>query len=171
MGDVYMNYYEILEISEKASQEVIHMAYKALCKKYHPDVYQGNKKFAEEQIKKINEAYVVLSDPLKRKAYDDSLNSKNYYEQPKKEKMDSPVITLLKRGFMALEDGDWIKADTFFEHCLNLDAELAEAYLRAPGKSKMSRCFKNGCSSAMAEGNTKYNSAVNALKNDFFIVI
>ena len=68
-----MTYYEILEISEKASQEVIHMAYKALCKKYHPDVYQGDKHFAEEQIKKINEAYEILSDETQKKNYDNSL--------------------------------------------------------------------------------------------------
>ena len=54
-----MTYYDILEVSEKASQEVIRMAYKALCKKYHPDLYQGDKSFAEEQMKKINEAYEI----------------------------------------------------------------------------------------------------------------
>ena len=49
-----MTYYEILEINENASQEVIHMAYKALCKKFHPDIYNGDKIYAEEQMKKIN---------------------------------------------------------------------------------------------------------------------
>ena len=39
------------------------------------------------------------------------------------------VTALLKRGFMALEDGEWSKADDFFEQCLNQNAELAEAYL------------------------------------------
>ncbi len=39
------------------------------------------------------------------------------------------VNALLKRGFMALEDGEWTKADDFFEQCLNQNAELAEAYL------------------------------------------
>lgn len=39
------------------------------------------------------------------------------------------ISALLKRGFMALEDGEWSKADNFFEQCLNQDAELAEAYL------------------------------------------
>ena len=65
-----MNYYELLEISENASEEVIHMAYKALVKKYHPDVYDGDKNFAEEKMKAINEAYSVLSDATKRSAYD-----------------------------------------------------------------------------------------------------
>ena len=65
-----MTYYDILEISEKASPEVIRMAYKALCKKYHPDVYQGDKNFAEEKMKQINEAYETLSDETKKKQYD-----------------------------------------------------------------------------------------------------
>ena len=39
------------------------------------------------------------------------------------------VNALLKRGFMALEDGEWAKADDFFEQCLNQNAELSEAYL------------------------------------------
>ena len=64
-----MNYYELLEISENASEEVIHMAYKALVKKYHPDVYAGDKSFAEEKMKAINEAYSVLSDLTKRLAF------------------------------------------------------------------------------------------------------
>lgn len=65
-----MNYYEILEISQNASPEVIQNAYKTLAKKYHPDVYQGDKSLAEEQMKQINEAYEVLSDPQKRMEYD-----------------------------------------------------------------------------------------------------
>lgn len=65
-----MNYYEILEVSVNASQEVIKNAYRALIKKYHPDSYTGNKQYAEEMIKKINEAYENLSDENKRLLYD-----------------------------------------------------------------------------------------------------
>lgn len=70
-----MTYYELLEISESASEEVIHMAYKALVKKYHPDVYVGDKSFAEEKMKAINEAYGTLSDSVKREAYDSFLKN------------------------------------------------------------------------------------------------
>lgn len=121
-----MTYYEILEISEKASQEVIHMAYKALCKKYHPDVYQGDKHFAEEQIKKINEAYEILSDETQKKNYDNSLKNPQKHSNNDTEVV---VSALLKRGFIALEDGEWLAADGFFEKCLNQNAELGEAYL------------------------------------------
>ena len=66
-----MTYYEILEVREDASQEVINMAYKALCRKYHPDVYKGfDNDFAAEMMTKINEAYEVLSNQDSRSAYD-----------------------------------------------------------------------------------------------------
>ena len=64
------DYYEILEISESASEEVIHMAYKALVKKYHPDSSDQGKN-SESKMQEINEAYAVLSNPEKRKNYDE----------------------------------------------------------------------------------------------------
>lgn len=68
------NYYDWLEISRNASPEVVEKAYKALVKKYHPDLQEGeNKQQAEEMIKKINEAYSVLSDETKRKQYDETI--------------------------------------------------------------------------------------------------
>ncbi len=73
------NYYEVLEISENASQEVIERVYKLFAKKYHPDVNPDNPKEAEEKFKEITEAYEVLSDESKRKSYDDKLK----YEKQK----------------------------------------------------------------------------------------
>lgn len=73
-----MNYYEILEIKENASPEVIKMAYKALILKYHPDKYKGNREYAEEMTKKINEAYSILSDENKKKEYDRRINKDNH---------------------------------------------------------------------------------------------
>lgn len=65
------NYYDILEINKNASPEIIEKAYKTLVKKYHPDLQENSLKFKyEEKIKKINEAYEVLSDLNKRRNYD-----------------------------------------------------------------------------------------------------
>ena len=75
-----MNYYEILEISSNASDEVIKMAYKALVKKYHPDVTAGNMPDIEKKIQIINEAYSILSDKNKRIDYDDFLNTQKANE-------------------------------------------------------------------------------------------
>ena len=84
------NYYEWLEISKNASQEVIEKAYKALVKKYHPDLQEGDNKIkAEEMIKKINEAYSVLSDETKRRQYDATIQentiSKEEYDRLQQE--------------------------------------------------------------------------------------
>ena len=67
------NYYEILEISENASQEVVERVYKLLAKKYHPDLNPENPKEAEERFKSISEAYEVLSNDAKRHDYDNEL--------------------------------------------------------------------------------------------------
>lgn len=78
------NYYEILEVNKKASKEVIEKAYKVLVKKYHPDLYKGEKqKYAEKKIKDINEAYDVLSDEFLKEQYDVELEKEleKIYEQ------------------------------------------------------------------------------------------
>lgn len=63
--------YELLEVSENASQEVIEKAYKVLAKRYHPDLQKEvDKNKSEEMMKKINEAYEILIDTEKRKKYD-----------------------------------------------------------------------------------------------------
>ena len=67
------NYYEILEVDKNASNEIIDKAYKILAKKYHPDLQDGINKEYEEKMKKINEAYAILSDESKRARYDEQL--------------------------------------------------------------------------------------------------
>ena len=65
------DYYGILEVNEKASQEIIEKAYKTLVKKYHPDLYSSvQKREAEMKLKYINEAYNILSDSFLRAQYD-----------------------------------------------------------------------------------------------------
>lgn len=78
-----INYYEVLEVSEKASKEVIEKAHKALAKKYHPDLNQDNLKEAEQKMKEINEAFEILMDDSKRSNYDSILAKKREIEQRK----------------------------------------------------------------------------------------
>ncbi len=61
--------YEVLGVSKTASQEDIKKAFRKLARKFHPDVNPGNKA-AEEKFKSINDAYETVSDPEKRKQYD-----------------------------------------------------------------------------------------------------
>ncbi len=62
------DYYEILGVSRNASNEELKSAFRTLARKYHPDV--NKEADAEEKFKEINEAYAVLSDPEKRRIYD-----------------------------------------------------------------------------------------------------
>ena len=68
MPDQKRDYYEVLGVSKNADEKDIKKAYRKLAMKYHPDV--NKEPDAEDKFKEINEAYEVLSDESKRKAYD-----------------------------------------------------------------------------------------------------
>lgn len=76
----FKDYYEILGVDKKASQDEIKKAFRKLAVKYHPDKSQGDKA-AEEKFKEINEAYEVLGDPEKRKKYDSLGENWRAYQQ------------------------------------------------------------------------------------------
>ncbi|MCX2450274.1 J domain-containing protein [Pedobacter sp. PLR] len=66
----FIDYYKILGVDKKASQEDIKKAYRKLARKYHPDLNPNNKE-ANKRFQEINEANEALSDPEKRKKYDE----------------------------------------------------------------------------------------------------
>lgn len=63
------DYYEVLGVSRNADASAIKKAYRKLAKKYHPDTNPGDKE-AEKKFKEVTEAYTILSDPEKKKLYD-----------------------------------------------------------------------------------------------------
>jgi curved DNA-binding protein len=65
----FTDYYEILQLSPNADQTTIERVYRLLAKKYHPDNVQGGN---EEKFRNVSDAFRVLSDPVKRAAYDAS---------------------------------------------------------------------------------------------------
>ena len=74
--------YEVLEVSENASAEVIEKAYKVLVKKYHPDLQSPeNRPASEKRMKEINEAYDILGDEAKRRQYDEKLSAQREMEK------------------------------------------------------------------------------------------
>jgi len=76
----YKDYYKILGVDKKASQDEIKKAYRKLAVLYHPDKNQDNKE-AEEKFKLINEANEVLGNPEKRKKYDELGENWRQFEQ------------------------------------------------------------------------------------------
>lgn len=69
MAEQKRDYYEVLGVDKKADDAALKKAYRVLAKKYHPDMNPGNAE-AEKKFKEISEAYAVLSDPDKRRQYD-----------------------------------------------------------------------------------------------------
>ncbi|UCH51659.1 MAG: DnaJ domain-containing protein [Chloroflexota bacterium] len=74
------DYYSVLGVGRSAPDKEIKQAYRRLARKYHPDVNPGDKA-AEAKFKEVNEAYEVLSDPEKRKKYDQFGDQWQYAEQ------------------------------------------------------------------------------------------
>lgn len=69
-GEIMKNYYEVLEITENASDEVIRASYRALVKKYHPDNNVNNPE-ANKKLQELTEAYETLVNPENRRQYDE----------------------------------------------------------------------------------------------------
>lgn len=106
--------YDVLEVSEKASKEVIEKAYKILVKRYHPDVQtEENRDKAEEMIKKVNNAYDILSDDYKRAQYDEKLkqerenaNQQSEIEEKKQYENQNPVNTNVQNNNYEQHDNE-----------------------------------------------------------------
>ncbi|HEX7571361.1 MAG TPA: DnaJ domain-containing protein, partial [Verrucomicrobiae bacterium] len=70
MATQYKDYYKTLGTPRTATADELKKSFRKLAREFHPDVAK-DKKRAEEKFKDINEAYEVLSDPAKRKKYDE----------------------------------------------------------------------------------------------------
>ncbi len=76
----YQDYYKVLGVDKTATEAQIKKAYRKLARQYHPDMNKGDKN-AEEHFKHVNEAYEVLSDPERRRKYDQLGSSYQQYQQ------------------------------------------------------------------------------------------
>jgi curved DNA-binding protein CbpA len=127
------NYYEILGVSTGASREDVVRAYRRLALRFHPDVQPPERRpWAEEQMKRINEAYAVLGDPEERARYNTtfvrSLDASYVRPRPhsrQRKRAVSMIFWLLAVGSLALGvyayTFDW---DTMFHGSLTALEEL-----------------------------------------------
>jgi len=99
------DYYQILGVSRNASEKEIKQAYRRLARKHHPDLNPGDKS-AEAKFKEINAAYEVLSNPEKRKKYDQFGEQWEHAEQFAKSRGQERVRSDFDRGGTTFEYGD-----------------------------------------------------------------
>ena len=99
------DYYQILGVSRNASEKEIKQAYRRLARKHHPDLNPGDKS-AEAKFKEINAAHEVLSDPEKRKKYDQFGEQWEYAEQFAKSGGQGRIRRDFGRGGTTFEYGD-----------------------------------------------------------------
>lgn len=68
-----INYYDVLGVPRDCEQSLIETVYKSMVKVFHPDVFKGDKNFAQQKLKLINEAYSIIGSPDQRFSYDAEL--------------------------------------------------------------------------------------------------
>ena len=120
----FIDYYKILEIDKNASAEDIKKAYRKLARKFHPDL-NPNDKEAHKKFQQINEANEVLSDPEKRKKYDQYGKDWQHAEQFEKQRQSGP-----DQGSYTNEDFSGSDFSSFFESMFGGGAGHRQAKFR-----------------------------------------
>lgn len=111
----YKDYYAILGVDKKASQDAIKHAYRRLARKYHPDV--SKEANAEDKFKDLQEAYEVLKDPEKRSVYDQlGSNWKAGQDFRPPPGYESSGRFHTSEGFAGFSDEDMSSFSDFFSH-------------------------------------------------------
>ena len=107
------DHYRVLGVLDDAEDIVIKAAYKALAQRYHPDKWAGDSAEANRRMVEINEAYGVLSDPVKRKEYDSQREKGTYQAEPEADDLNASV------------EADWNKVIEYFPDLVDMATGLA----------------------------------------------
>jgi curved DNA-binding protein CbpA len=146
------DYYRTLGVIDDAEDIVIRAAYKALAQRYHPDKWKGNPSESNRRMSDINEAYDVLSDPEKRKKYDEEYFRYRARDESSEEDEGDA-------NFISEEDEAWQIACEFFPNIKN------EYFLL----SKISRILANTYKATLINKQqyTESNLLENKLESDY----
>jgi molecular chaperone DnaJ len=128
------DYYQILGVSRNASEKEIKQAYRRLARKHHPDL-NPNDKSAEAKFKEINAAYEVLSDPEKRKKYDQFGDQWQYAEQFAKSGGQERARWDFSKGGTTFEYGDLSGFGDIFSSLFG-DAGIGSRMKRGPQRGQ-----------------------------------
>jgi len=124
------DYYQILGVNKNATEKEIKQAYRRLARKYHPDLNPGNKS-AEAKFKEINAAYEILSDPEKRKKYDQFGGQWQYAEQFAKSTGRENVRWDFNRGGTTFKYGNFSDFGDIFSSLFN-DSDIGSRTRHGP---------------------------------------
>ncbi len=102
----FIDYYKLLELDRSAKKEDIKKAYRRLARKYHPDLNPDNKE-AQSRFQQINEAHEVLSDPEKRKKYDEYGKDWKHADEFEKAKRQQSASGGYSQGFGSGQSGSY----------------------------------------------------------------
>lgn len=159
------NHYHTLKIIYSATQEDIKAAYRKLAMEYHPDRNNGKIEF-ENKFKEINEAYSILSDIVKKKSYDDTLEintnkNKQFYSDFYKHSKPEPIQTfIINVDFWESITG--FKKNVSFDFKTNNTVKNVVAFITLPGLMKQNDIFKINFE------NSYFNIKVNIINNTNF---
>jgi molecular chaperone DnaJ len=128
------DYYQILGVNRNASEKEIKQAYRRLARKHHPDLNPGDKS-AEARFKEMNAAYQVLSDPEKRKKYDQFGDQWEYADQFAKAGGQQGVRWDTGKGGTTFEYGDMSGLGDIFSSLFG-DAGMGSRTRRGPQRGQ-----------------------------------
>lgn len=143
----FQDYYKILECTPQASLLEIKKSYRALARRFHPDRNSNDPK-ATQYFQQIQEAYEVLSNPLKRKSYDNELKVKGQYSYMAKEGIYS-AEQILKQSqqlssYIVTKGQQSINSDALVDFILALlNKESTDLLLRKNDDELNSQVIKN----------------------------